>query len=581
MLRCSHCGAEFSEWAARCPSCRKPADPVAIPSSGAPATELGGHAGAPPAPEVGPVPDARTEAPGPPRPEEVPSLPLPVGMPSAALMPTAPAGQPSADPAAGNGHSAPVPAGPSVIQLQDAPPQAEHSFQRRRQVPRSGRTATPMAPDPVEPEQPQLPPSSPQARDSKPGSKPPGSKPPGSKPPDSGPPDSRPRRGRRKASPALVIIGFAVVALVATMLVSRSRRPAARPTQVQGTQTQRPNPTAPAGEVSDLLGYTLVAADAGSDIAVVPFSGTRRTLAGFSAAGYPDVPVRTGGSVVVVRSGTAYALNPPFYDPPVRIGPADHVFPARTPGGIGVWKSGALPTLEFVPVPGTGATTASATVPIPRDLRPLAELPAGILVWNDQAPGGRLRVWRPSGQGGTGTFIRTIGLASAVVGWSGDKVAWLTAAGCTGNGECPLHVTDAATGTDALVPPPPGFAGYLPGGAFSPTSNQLLAVYVFNPVQQAPAARLVLVSLTAADGARPRWTPVLVPQGDVGLTPKGPRLGVVWTPDGAHVLFSGSSGRIHDYRPGRTASSATEQPASASFTVVGEARVASPSPTRP
>ena len=49
----------------------------------------------------------------------------------------------------------------------------------------------------------------------------------------------------------------------------------------------------------------------------------------------------------------------------------------------------------------------------------------------------------------------------------------------------------------------------------------------------------------------------------------------------AHVLFSGSSGRIHDYRPGRTVSSATEQPASASFTVVGQALVPSPSPSRP
>src|SRR5438876_123667 len=47
MLRCSHCGVEFSEWAARCPSCREPADPVATPTSGAPTADLGGHARAP------------------------------------------------------------------------------------------------------------------------------------------------------------------------------------------------------------------------------------------------------------------------------------------------------------------------------------------------------------------------------------------------------------------------------------------------------------------------------------------------------------------------------------------------------
>jgi hypothetical protein len=312
---------------------------------------------------------------------------------------------------------------------------------------------------------------------------------------------------------------------------------------------------------------------------MVQFSGMRWTVPGFSAAGYPEVPVRTGGSVVVVSAGIAFALSPPFTDPPTPLGPADHVFPARTPGGVGVWRAGALPTVQFAAVPGTGAT-GSATVTIPQDLRPLAELPSGILVRNERVAPGRLRVWRPGAGGGPGTFVRSIGVASAVVGWSDDKVAWLASAGCTTNGECPLHVTDAATGSDTVVPPPPGFAGYLPGGAFSPTSSQLFGVFVFNPAQQEPAARLALVSFTAAAGARPRWTPVLVPQGDVGMTSKSAApLSVVWTPDGSHVLFSGSSGRIHDYRPGHTASSATEQPASASFTVMGAPRVASPSST--
>jgi len=381
-------------------------------------------------------------------------------------------------------------------------------------------------------------------------------------------------------SPALVIIGLAVIGLVVTLLASRNRNPSPRPPQVLGTQTQRPGPTAPpAGEVSALLGYTLVAADAGADVAITPFSGTRRTVAGFLAPGYPEVPVRTGSSVVVVRAGTAYALTPPFIAPPVPIGPADHVFPALTPGGVGIWRTSVVPPIvRFVAVPGTGAA-GSATVTIPPDLRPLAELPSGILVLNEQSPRGRLRVWRPSAAGGPGTFVRTIGTSSAVLGSSGDKVAWLAAAGCTSNGECPLHITDAASGIDAVVAPPPGFAGYLPGGAFSPTSSQLLGAYVFNPVQQSAAARLVLVSFTATTGQRGRWTPVLVPQADVDWARNGPPLSVVWTPDGAHVLFSGSSGRIHDYRVGGTTSSATEQPASASFTVVGEARSVSPSPT--
>ena len=392
-------------------------------------------------------------------------------------------------------------------------------------------------------------------------------------------------------SPALVIIGVAVIGLVVTLLASRNRKPSPSPPHVLGTQTQRPGPTAtPAGEVSALLGYTLVAADAGADVAIAPFSGTRRAVAGLTAPGYPEVPVRTGDSVVVVTAGTAYALTPPFTAAPVPIGRADHVFPALTAGGVGVWRAQAplkapdnrtdvvAPTVAFVAIPGTRAT-GSAAVAIPRDLRPVAELPSGILVINEQSPPGRLRVWRPSADGGSGTFVRTIGIASAVVGWSGDKVAWLAAAGCTSNGECPMHITDAATGVDTVVAPPPGFAAYLPGGAFSPANSQLLGVYVFNPVQQSAAARLVLVSFTAAAGQRGRWTPVLVPQADVDWARNGPPLSIVWTPDGAHVLISGSAGKIHDYSLGSTTSAATEQPASASYTVVGEARSASASPT--
>src|SRR3979409_805122 len=119
MLRCSQCGAEFSEWAARCPSCRKPADAVAMPTSGAPATEPGGHPGAPPGapPARRAGPDAVTEDRRLPKPEQVPSLPipqLPGGIPSAPDEPEgvtrqlpsftfAAAGPPPAAPANGNG----------------------------------------------------------------------------------------------------------------------------------------------------------------------------------------------------------------------------------------------------------------------------------------------------------------------------------------------------------------------------------------------------------------------------------------------------------------------------------------------
>ena len=83
MLRCSHCGKEFSEWAARCPYCREPADPVATPTSGAPTAELGGPTGAPGDRPPGTGSDAAPRDPG---------LPWRFAMPgpSSAMPPDAP-----------------------------------------------------------------------------------------------------------------------------------------------------------------------------------------------------------------------------------------------------------------------------------------------------------------------------------------------------------------------------------------------------------------------------------------------------------------------------------------------------------
>ncbi|HYR61310.1 MAG TPA: hypothetical protein VET24_01545, partial [Actinomycetota bacterium] len=403
-------------------------------------------------------------------------------------------------------------------------------------------------------------------------------------PPRSKPPRPRPermparrrvpeRQAGRRVSPAVAIIGFAAVALLATLLVSQFNKPSPpKATQVLGTSTQRPAPTAPAEGASDLSGYTLITADTGSDVTVAPFSGTRHTVAGFPGAGHLEPPVPSGKSIVVLKGSTAYVLTPPFTAAAIAIAAADHAFPALTDGGVGLWRAGAggaLPTVEIAAFPGSGIR-GSAAVPFPRGLRPLAELPSGILVQLDQTSG-LLQVWQPGRDGGSGIFVRTLGPSAGVVGWSGDRVAWLASAPCTSNGECPLHVTDVSTGGDVVVPPPPGFAGYLPGGAFSPLNSQLFATFVFNPVQHAAAARLVLVSLTSAVGAGPHWAPALVPLADVGLVLNSPAPAAAWTPDGAHVLFSGSSGRIHEYIPGRTASYPTEQPASSSFTVVQNA----------
>src|SRR5438309_660603 len=170
MLRCSHCGKEFSEWAARCPYCREPADPVATPTSGAPTVELGGHPGAPVDRSTG-TGDRR-----PPRRYELP------------------------DPM------------PPVVHLESAGAGDELPFQHGRRVPGSQpqRSAAPVFPDRIGTERLQPAPLLPQ---------PPHPQPPRSAPPHSEPPPGRHThraaepgpRSRRKVSPALVIIGLAVI----------------------------------------------------------------------------------------------------------------------------------------------------------------------------------------------------------------------------------------------------------------------------------------------------------------------------------------------------------------------------------
>jgi len=368
-----------------------------------------------------------------------------------------------------------------------------------------------------------------------------------------------------KLPPALVIIVVAALLLVVSLLVSRATQWGARPTKVLGQQQGRTAPSPPGGSVSVLAGYSLVYADSGSDVSVVPFAGARHTFQDFSANGYPDRPIRTGQAVAFVRAGTLYRLTAPYTGVPEPVGPADRLFPALTPGVVGVHRGpglGGLSTLELVSVqPGGGG--GSGLFALQPDYVPVAQLRSGFLVWEQPTPG-LLRVWR-LGPAGAGGFGRTLGTAAAVLGTSGDRVAWLAASGCDPAGECPLHITDASSGKDVVVTPPPGYAGFLDGGSFSSAGN-VLAAFVYDPVRGTPAARLVLVSLISQAG-RQQWSAAVVAQSDVPVANGVPE-SAVWTADGAHVLFSGPSGRVHDYRPGDAASFATDQPASASFTVV-------------
>lgn len=368
-----------------------------------------------------------------------------------------------------------------------------------------------------------------------------------------------------RVPPAFILIACAALGLVVTLWISQSHRHTRSSTQVLGTQTTRTNPGLSGG--SELAGYTLLYADGGTDVVLAPFGGSRHALATLPATGYPEQPVRTGGGAVVISKGVAYALGPSVTGSALAIGPADHLYPVEARGAVGVYRAGSPGSPATVRLITLAPRPATATVAdFPKGYLPVAGLPSGILS-TAPAQGGLLQVWKPSTGGNTGIFTMRLGGSGGVVGIAGNRVAWVSSMGCNSLGECPLHITDAATGRDVIVSPPPGYGGYLPGGSFSPDNPSLLAAFVSDPINKAAGARLVLISLVPV-GASHRWTPALVPQGSVLRSEKSPP-SATWTPDGAHILFCGDpSGLIHDYRPGEVSSYATEHAGSASFTVL-------------
>ena len=360
-------------------------------------------------------------------------------------------------------------------------------------------------------------------------------------------------------SPVLVIVGVAVLALVAVLAYPR---PAPKHTKVKGTRTALP---ASHAVVSDLAGYTLVSVGPTGAVTLAPFGGVapRRTVPDFTASVYPQQPIETGQSVALVANGQAYRVGSPPSAPPAALGSADTLFPSEIDGTVGAYSpgSGSAPgTVRTLVVTGTAGD--SPAVPFPPGYTPAALLSDGfyLVLSNTNS----LQLWDSARGPSPAAMVATYGRASTVIGVSGTHFAWLDAANCDTHGECPLHITDAATGQGGLVPAPPGYAGYLGVGAFDPANGNMVAALVYDPINNAPGARLVLLTRTAN-----AWVPALVPQSS--LIPGPPAIGhVAWTPDGGHVLFSGAFGPIHDYRLGDPAPFETEQPASDAFTVIGK-----------
>ncbi|HEU5003589.1 MAG TPA: hypothetical protein VFW71_12545 [Actinomycetota bacterium] len=383
--------------------------------------------------------------------------------------------------------------------------------------------------------------------------------------PDIGDRDAKPARrfgllallGR---SPVLVIVAVAVL-LLAAVLAYPHHTP--KHTKVKGTRTSLP---AQGAVISDLAGYSLVSVGPTGAVTVAPFGdlSPRRTIPNFTASVYPQLPIESGQSVALVADGQAFRVGSPPGAAPALLGTAATVFPSEIDDTVGAYTpgSGSSPaTVRTLAV--TGTATSSAAIPFPPAYTPVALLSDGFYL---VLKANTLQLWDSARGLGQSAMVASYGNASSVIAVSGTQFAWLDAANCDAHAECPLHITDAATGQGSLVAAPPGYAGYLGVGAFDPVNANLLAALVYDPVNNAPGARLALLTRNP----RGSWVPVLVPQSSLipGKTVSGQ---VAWTPDGGHILFSGGYGPIHDYRLGDISAFETEQPASDAFAVIGKA----------
>jgi hypothetical protein len=367
----------------------------------------------------------------------------------------------------------------------------------------------------------------------------------------------RSRLTRRLALPA-VVAGGAVLVLVASLLASKptTHRSVAPPPTQASPASATPTPS-PAGQGISTLLY----ADAPGGLALARPDGTTVPV----AQSTPSAArlVSTGGFVTYVYAGQVYALARPFLGVPSGLGPGDLIFPSATSGLVGVMRgapSGPF-TVRFVPVaPGLGLPRGPFT--LPGGYEPIAEVAAGILV--SQLPRGRIQLWKPSSTG-FGTFVRTFGTSAGVVDVSGDLVAWRALDACDPGPECPMHISTISTGADRLVVPPDGHHGFLGGGAFDPSGNQVGAFVLTSPPDSVPSAELAIVPSFAE--VLPNQGPhaTVIPRSTVQVGE--PRGTAAWSPDGSRVFFSGLNGFMHSYHPGNEAADTLNRPASYNVTV--------------
>jgi hypothetical protein len=376
----------------------------------------------------------------------------------------------------------------------------------------------------------------------------------------------RPRPQGAGRSPRIslrvIVVAVGVVVGVGVLVGMASRRNHDRPEEPSAsappTTTSTPSttpstpPTTPSSSAAALAAlrhYTVLYASQ-SGPRLVPLDGSPPSTVMPTGPGDLDRPLRVAGGVVFIHQAMAYFLATPIHEPPKALVAADHLFPTITPGQVGVQLGlGPEPvTVQFVSIP-PGAGAISPLWQLPAGYQAVAQTGSGILV--DDISGELRTLNLASGQLGP-----LLGRAATLIDTHLDTVAWRASVGCD-SGECPLHITDATTGADRVVAPPPGHHGFLDGGAFSPDGT-MLAAFVSAPPTTSPRSELVVIDVA---------TSIIHPVANGEFQIREPRGAAVWTPDATTVFFSGNNGPMLAYRPADTQVVVTNVPASYSFVV--------------
>jgi hypothetical protein len=283
-------------------------------------------------------------------------------------------------------------------------------------------------------------------------------------------------------------------------------------------------------------------------------------LATSATTGLSARPVSVGDAVVFVDGGQAKAISSPSFGPPSTIGAADRLIAGVNPGQVWLVRdqSPGPQTVQLGCVHGaavfcTPQLTAALTVPA--GTIPLAPVLNNLLLEHTGAGvTAPPVVWDPLANRVVYAFSEPLDVVAthySQVAWRGGRQG-----ACTVDAECPLHLTDVQTGTDELIPPPPGANGYLGGGAFSPDGTYL-AAFVASPGPPL-RARPVLIRL-ADKHTEPQTTTVAIGE-PVGAA--------AWDGSGTVVFVSGIDGAILACRPATATPIVLPAPASYTFTAL-------------